>query len=156
MSRLVLTPRHRVAIERHGASAYPEECCGVLLGSSLEGEGGTLVVQVLPARNDRRESRGNRYVISPEAVMAAMKQARAAGLEVVGFYHSHPDHPAVPSEFDREHAWPNLSYLIVAVEEGRPADLRSWRLQDDRQGFVEEPVEEPAPVLAERKGGLAR
>jgi proteasome lid subunit RPN8/RPN11 len=148
-SRLVITPRHLTAIERHAETIYPEECCGVLIGRPLaDGEEGALVEQVLPARNERAESRHNRFVISPEVVLAAHKQARSKGLDVLGYYHSHPDHPAEPSEFDREHAWPGLSYLIVAVEKGSAAAARSWRLAEDRQRFEEEAVSEPAAALA--------
>src|SRR5206468_228314 len=83
------------------------------------------VVRVLPVSNERQESRHNRYLISPETVLAANKEARALGLDVAGYYHSHPDHPARPSEFDRDHAWPGLSYVIVSVEGGKVADTRS-------------------------------
>ncbi|HVT59073.1 MAG TPA: M67 family metallopeptidase [Thermoanaerobaculia bacterium] len=106
--------------------------------ASLEEE--TKVERVVPAVNERQDSRHNRFVISPATVLAAHKEARAAGLEVVGYYHSHPDHPAEPSEFDREHAWPGLSYLIVSVREGRLDTARSWRLRDDRERFDEEPL----------------
>lgn len=148
MSRLLLTRRHRHAIERHAAGTYPEECCGVLLGRGLEG-GDRLVVQVLPARNQHDDSRHNRYVIPPQAVLAAHKTARVKGLDVLGYYHSHPDHPAEPSETDRENAWPGLTYLILAVEEGRPAALRGWRLTDDRERFEEERVEPFESVILE-------
>lgn len=124
------------AIGRHGERAYPEECCGFLLGSSQGGE--TRVERVVAAVNERQDSRHNRFVMSPETVLAAHKEARAAGLSVVGYYHSHPDHPAVPSDFDREHAWPGLSYLIVAVRSGQAETAKSWRLRDDRERFEEE------------------
>jgi len=143
--RLILSRRQRVTIERHGATTYPEECCGVLIGRALAADGsGTRVERVVAATNEREDSRHNRYVIPPQVVMAATKEARSQGLDVVGFYHSHPDHPAEPSDFDREHAWPGLTYLIVSVREGRPVDLRAWRLTDDRERFEEERVEEPS------------
>lgn len=143
MSLLILTHRHRVAIERHAAATYPEECCGVLIGRAHPERREVLIEQVLPARNEREEARENRFVIAPEVVLAATRQARSAGLDVVGYYHSHPDHPAEPSDFDREHAWPGLSYVIVAVEKGEPGAVRSWRLADDRSRFEEEGLEEP-------------
>ncbi len=124
------------AIGRHGVRTYPEECCGFLLGRSENGE--TRVARVVPAANERLDSRHNRFVMSPETVLAAHKEARAAGLSVVGYYHSHPDHPAVPSDFDREHAWPGLSYLIVAIRGGQVETAKSWRLRDDRERFEEE------------------
>ncbi len=124
------------AIGRHAERTYPEECCGFLLGETRGGA--TRVDRIVPAANERRDSRHNRFVMSPETVLAAHKEARAAGLAVVGYYHSHPDHPAEPSEFDREHAWPGLSYLIVSVRGGRVDRVRSWRLRDDRERFEEE------------------
>jgi proteasome lid subunit RPN8/RPN11 len=124
------------AIGRHAELTYPEECCGFLLGE--ESAGATRVDRIVGAANERRDNRHNRFVMSPETVLAAHKEARAAGLAVVGYYHSHPDHPAEPSEFDREHAWPGLSYLIVSVHGGRVDGARSWRLRDDRERFEEE------------------
>jgi proteasome lid subunit RPN8/RPN11 len=161
VSRLLLTPRHRKAIDQNAATAYPEECCGVLVGRPLE-DGVRLVEQVLPARNERSESRHNRYVIPPQAVLAAERAAREKRLEVLGYYHSHPDHPAVPSAFDRDNAWPGVSYLIVAVESGRPAAARSWRLTADRERFEEEEVGEPGgslrpfPALSKLQGAPRR
>lgn len=139
MNRLVITPRHLQTISRHAAVSYPEECCGVLIGHS--GAESTVVERILSVGNERGDSRHNRYLISPETILAAHKEARAKGLDVVGYYHSHPDHPARPSEFDREHAWPGLSYLIVSVEKGRVVDTRSWRLTDDRGQFDEEAID---------------
>jgi proteasome lid subunit RPN8/RPN11 len=136
MNVLALSAADLAAIGRHGERTYPEECCGFLLGVSA-GER-TRVERVVPAINERQDSRHNRFVMSPEIVLAAHKEARAAGLSVVGYYHSHPDHPAVPSEFDREHAWPGLSYLIVAVRGGQVEAAKSWRLRDDRARFEEE------------------
>jgi proteasome lid subunit RPN8/RPN11 len=126
------------AIQAHAAASYPEECCGFLFGETRDGT--TEVASVAAAANERADSRHNRYVIPPAAVLAAHKQARARGLAVVGYYHSHPDHPAEPSAFDREHAWPGLSYLIVSVRGGTPEEARSWRLRDDRTAFDSEPL----------------
>lgn len=142
MERVVLTPGDLEAIGRHGEASYPEECCGFLVGRVGHGSGeGTVVERLIPVANAREDSRHNRFLIHPETVLAAHKEARAAGLDVVGYYHSHPDHPARPSEFDREHAWPGLSYVIVSVQGGRVADARSWRLSDDRERFEEEAIE---------------
>jgi proteasome lid subunit RPN8/RPN11 len=141
-SRLVISPRHLQTIGLHGTSTYPEECCGVLIGRPANAGGTTLVERLLSVDNERGDSRHNRYVITPETVLAAQREARAAGLEIVGYYHSHPDHPARPSDFDREHAWPGLSYLIVSVERGRVVDARSWRLADDRERFDEEAIDQ--------------
>jgi proteasome lid subunit RPN8/RPN11 len=142
MNRLLITPDHLRAIDRHGEETYPEECCGFLIGQA-SGEA-TMVERLLPVANERQDSRHNRYVINPETVLAAHKEARAAGADVVGYYHSHPDHPSRPSDFDREHAWPGLSYLIVSIQGGRAADARSWRLADDRDRFDEEIIDKEA------------
>ncbi|HEX2224373.1 MAG TPA: M67 family metallopeptidase [Thermoanaerobaculia bacterium] len=142
MNRLVILPRHLLTISRHAAMSYPEECCGVLIGRSSAD--GTFVERVLSVGNERQDSRHNRFLINPETVLAAHKEARALGLDIVGYYHSHPDHPAQPSEFDREHAWPGLSYLIVSVQGGKVAEARSWRLSDDRDRYEEEKVEQGA------------
>jgi proteasome lid subunit RPN8/RPN11 len=139
---MVISAGHLHAAGKHAAASYPDECCGVLIGRSL-GDA-TVVERLLSVDNERNESRHNRYLINPETVLAAHKEARALGLDVVGYYHSHPDHPARPSEFDREHAWPGVSYLIVSVEKGSVADARSWRLADDREKFDEEEIEEAA------------
>ena len=146
MSRIVIRRSDLETIGRHAAASYPEECCGFLIGRE-NGEETTLVERVVSAGNERQDSRHNRYLIHPETVLAAHKEARALGLDVMGYYHSHPDHPARPSEFDREHAWPGLSYVIVSVEQGKIADTRSWRLTEDRERFDEETVE-PASDLS--------
>jgi proteasome lid subunit RPN8/RPN11 len=149
MARLVITPEDLAAIGRHGEATFPEECCGFLIGRVVgegagEGADTTVVERLLPVDNERQDSRHNRYVIEPETVLAAHKAARAEGADVVGYYHSHPDHPSRPSDFDREHAWPGLSYLIVSVMKGRVADARSWRLADDRERFDEETIDQEA------------
>jgi proteasome lid subunit RPN8/RPN11 len=135
-AELAVSAADMEAIGRHAERTYPEECCGFMLGRSADGA--TRVERITPAANERQDSRHNRFVMSPETVLAAHKEARAAGLAVVGYYHSHPDHPAEPSEFDREHAWPGLSYLIVSVRDGQVDRARSWRLRDDRERFEEE------------------
>jgi len=140
MNRLLITPDHLRAIDRHGEESYPEECCGFLTGR-VDGET-TIVERLLPVENQREDSRHNRYLIEPEIVLEAHKEARRQGLDVVGYYHSHPDHPSRPSDFDRDHAWPGLSYLIVSVQKGRAADARSWRLADERDRFDEETIEQ--------------
>ncbi len=138
VSRLVITARHLQTASRHAQMSYPEECCGVLIGRTAEGS--THVERVLSVGNERQDSRHNRYLISPETVLAAHKEARALGLDVVGYYHCHPDHPARPSDFDREHAWPGISYLIISVKNRQVAEARSWRLSDDRESFEEEEI----------------
>ncbi len=125
----------------HAADTYPAECCGILVGR-IEGAVHR-VVEIHAAENARdEEHRHNRYLIPPQLVARVLHDASRRGLDVVGYYHSHPDHPCRPSVFDREHAWPNTSYLIYSVFEGEPADAKSWRLLDDRSDFEEEIVQQ--------------
>jgi len=134
-------------IGRHGAEKFPHECCGALLGRDEASDGkagGTPLREVLelfPLVNRRDDSPRNRFAVTAEDVLEAEKAARKHGLDVVGWYHSHPDHPARPSQFDREHAWPWYSYIIVSVMSGQPADMTSWRLNDDRQDYSPERIE---------------
>jgi proteasome lid subunit RPN8/RPN11 len=136
---LKLGPAPAAAIRRHGEETYPHECCGFLLGRS--GAGGREVARLLRADNERGDSPRNRYFISPEAYLAAELEAEKEGREILGVYHSHPDHEARPSEFDRTHAFPGLSYVIVSVREGKAEEVRSWVLAADRSRFDPEPVE---------------
>jgi proteasome lid subunit RPN8/RPN11 len=99
------------------------------------------IVDLFPLINRRDDSPRNRFAVAPLDVIEADRAARALGLEVVGWYHSHPDHPARPSDYDREHAWPWYSYIIVSVNERAPRDMTSWRLRDDRSGYIEESIE---------------
>lgn len=126
-------------IHEHGARDYPNECCGALLGRD-EGASRTVLGLVLLV-NQRNDSPRNRFSITPEDVRLAEKEASAKGWELIGWYHSHPDSPARPSEFDREHAWPWYSYIIFQVEKGEPREMRSWRLDDDRAKYEEEGIE---------------
>jgi proteasome lid subunit RPN8/RPN11 len=122
-------------IGSEGARAYPNECCGILLGLSEVRS----AADILPAHNGfESEERYHRFVIEPEDLRQAEKTAKARGLEVIGFYHSHPDHPAIPSSYDLEHAVPWYSYVIVAVAKGVAGELSSWRLADDRSKFIQE------------------
>src|SRR5262245_52984261 len=134
-------------IGQHGAETFPHECCGALLGrdsafrESPELEPLREVLELFPLVNRRDDSPRNRFAITAEDVLEAEKAARRHGLDLVGWYHSHPDHPARPSQFDREHAWPWYSYIIVSVMNGQPADMTSWRLNDDRQDYTPERIE---------------
>ncbi len=135
-----LQPDHDTAIREHGQRAYPHECCGFLLGR--DGDGRREISKVIPATNSRGEEElHNRFTITPEAFMQADKAARAEGLDVLGFYHSHPDAPARPSQYDLDHAWPVYSYVIVAIEEGASARMTCWVLKDDRSAFDEQVIE---------------
>jgi proteasome lid subunit RPN8/RPN11 len=135
---LVLDPRHVAAIRRHGEADYPAEACGLIAGA-LEGDR-KVAVQLVPLVNQRTDSARNRYLIDPESFRRAQEKLDRDGLEVIGVYHSHPDHPPAPSAFDREHAWPWLSYVIVGVGHGRAGEVKSWVLTDDRGAFHEEQI----------------
>ncbi|MFZ0639425.1 MAG: M67 family metallopeptidase [Candidatus Acidiferrales bacterium] len=126
-------------IHEHGARDYPNECCGALLGRDAGAD--RTVLGLVPLVNQRNDSPRNRFSITSEDVRLAEKEAAAKGWELIGWYHSHPDSPARPSEFDREHAWPWYSYIIVQVEQGEPREMRSWRLDDDRAKYQEESIE---------------
>ena len=119
--------------------AYPSECCGALFGRALDGV--KAVSEIFPLTNAREPGeRHHRFVIEPDEVMKAERAAAKKGLEVLGFYHSHPDHPAQPSDYDREHALPVWSYPIVSVVSGRATEIMSWLLSDDRERFSEEAI----------------
>ena len=120
-------------MRRHGEETYPHECCGFMLGSAEDGV--QRIIEIRGQANERTDSRENRFVISPGQFKAAESYARKAGLLLVGIYHSHPDSPARPSEYDRDHAWPWFSYIIVSVKGGRAAEANAWQLRDDRSGF---------------------
>lgn len=105
------------------------------------GDGSKTVVETYPISNAREEeAKRNRFLIRPEELMRGEKYAREKALEVVGFYHSHPDERAVPSQYDLEHAWPTYSYVVVSVEKGGAVDLRSWEMESDRSQFNEEEI----------------
>ena len=137
---LIITHEHDAAIRTHGARDFPYECCGFLVGKA-DGDAVT-VARTVPAANTREDSPRNRFEIDPGELVKTDRAARAEGLGVVGFYHSHPDAPAVPSEFDREHAWPGYCYVIVSVRQGVPLEMRNWLLREDQSGFDEDAVEQ--------------
>ena len=123
------------AIRHHGAAAYPDECCGALIGDDSG-----VVLEALALSNTTNDERKRRFLIGPDAYRVAEKRASETGRSLLGFYHSHPNHPAVPSAFDLAHAWPNLRYLILSVRGGRPEEARTWTLNEDRSAFDEEVV----------------
>ncbi len=128
-------------IRAHGVDTYPHECCGALLGRDEDDGKLREIVEVFPLVNQRDDSPQNRFSVSTRDVIGAEKAADARGLSVVGWYHSHPDHPARPSAYDREHAWPWYSYIIVSVRKGVAKEMTSWRLQEDRERYVAEKIE---------------
>ena len=124
-------------IRREGERAYPAECCGVLAGYPGEVKE---VLKLVPMTN-RRTDDSHRYLIAPDDLRRIEAELRSSGLEVLGCYHSHPDHPAAPSAFDTEQAWPWYSYIIVRVDRARAAELTSWMLADDRSAMSPESVD---------------
>lgn len=129
----------------HAVEGHPYEVVGLLAGSRSEAH----VTRVVALRNERADSPKNRYVVSGLVLMRAEEKLLEEGLEIVGYYHSHPDHPAQYSTFDRDHALPNMDYLILSVsgpalgaDPPRVVDLRVWRLLEDRSAMTEIPLEE--------------
>lgn len=129
---LTLTGEVVTAIRAHGRDAYPHECCGALIGRA----GRATEAFALP--NTTEEGPRRRFLVRPDDYRIAEARASVSGGELLGFYHSHPDHPAEPSQYDLDHAWPFFSYVIVSVRSGEPAEMRSWRLREDRSQFDEE------------------
>lgn len=137
-ARLVVPAAELERVRARAAGGYPHEVCGFLVGR--RGPDGRIeVLAAWPAENVREEDRARRYLIDPADYLAAERAAEGEDRALVGFYHSHPDAPARPSEHDREHAWPTVAYLIVAVADGEPGEATAWRLADDRSRF--EPLE---------------
>ncbi|MDJ1178174.1 M67 family metallopeptidase [Roseofilum sp. BLCC_M91] len=136
---------HLEMIRAHAQECYPQECCGVLLGR-VEGDE-VFLVEVVRTENgwneemvERLEEMGmggktkmERYAIAPQTLLKLQKEARSRNLQMVGFYHSHPDHPAIPSECDRLLAWPDYNYIIVSAIQGRATVINNWVLDTDRQ-----------------------
>jgi len=125
-------------IHDHARETYPEECAGALIGIDT-GEM-KVVVDVWRAENTHEEDRGRRFLIEPLQIKEFEEKAQERDMDLLGFYHSHPDHPARPSEYDREHAWPYYSYVIASVGKDEVEDMRSWVLRDDRSGYDEESI----------------
>jgi len=152
---LRMTQAQTEAIRRHGARDYPSECCGALLGK-VDGDAKQVMEvaalknlrhnpsyaqELLPVDDLARETERNRFLVDPLEQLRMEKGARGRGLDVLGYYHSHPDHTARPSVYDREHAWPWYSYIIVSVERGVAKDLTCWVLAEDGGVFNPESIE---------------
>ena len=124
--------------KKHGESDYPHECCGFILGSfkDMESRG----VEYLPASNTKEENRERRFLIDPMAYQKAEDEADERGLSIISIVHSHPNHPDKPSDFDRDHAWPGFSYIIISVQNGNAISYKSWQLNENREFFTEENI----------------
>jgi len=137
---LSLNEDQAALIKQQGEREYPFECGGMLIGH-YQNDGNKNVAEIFPLENAREEAeRHNRVLILPKDVMRAERYAREKKLDVIGYYHSHPDCPAVPSQYDLDHALPVWSYVIVSVEKGKAVDLRSWEMENDRSKFNEEVI----------------
>ena len=132
---LILRDDQVALIKQHVEATYPEEGGGLLLGRSDNGHAVVEEVRALPNTWDVDAERRRRYLIPSNVYLREERAADAKGLDVVGYFHSHPDHPAIPSEFDREHALPNWSYVIVSVRQGQSGDVRAWQLRENRSAF---------------------
>lgn len=127
------------AMRRHAEAEYPDECCGALLG--IAGGEVKKASAIRPFANRREGTvRRRRFLITAEEMLELEKYSRSAGLDVLGFYHSHPDHPASPSGYDLEHAWPGYSYIIIPVKADGTGETLCWTLKPDRSGFDPETV----------------
>ncbi|MEM0996585.1 MAG: M67 family metallopeptidase [Bacteroidota bacterium] len=139
--KITLDEAVRNAVEQHGVATFPNECCGFLYGNDWEVRG---IAEARPVTNSKEGDQRRRFSISPKDYMAAERYALEQGTTLLGVYHSHPNHPAIPSEHDLRQALPFFSYIIVSIQEGKPDHLRSWRL-DDAGAFAEEQIV-PVPV----------
>lgn len=153
-----LSEAHRASIRADGEAQFPRECCGVLIGEILEGVKSVVEVRALPntfepseefersvdsGASDRSTTVGQerRYMVSPDTMFQLMREERATKRKVLGFYHSHPNHPARPSEYDRVWAMPWYSYIIISVLQGRPDEMTCWLLSEDGARFDAEPIQ---------------
>jgi len=127
------------AIRGHGRESYRDEACGVMLGQ--HGDSDKDVQDVQPLANSRDGKRHRRFLVTPKDYQRAEAEASARGLTLLGFYHSHPDHPALPSEYDLAHAFPFFSYVIVSVQKGEPTEVRSFVMKEDRSAFDAEELQ---------------
>jgi proteasome lid subunit RPN8/RPN11 len=129
--RLTISARVDEAIRRHGEETYPHECCGALVGR------GDAVTDIVALPNTTEEGPRRRFLVRPSDYRLAEQRATELGGELLGFYHSHPDHPARPSQYDLDHAWPTFAYVIVSVASGKSELMTVWFLKDDRSIFEE-------------------
>lgn len=159
---LSLAAHHRDQIQVHAQDCYPAECCGLMLGQivAVKGQLQKQLMSLYPTKNawdpattsieeqtsQQAMTTARRYWIAPQDLFAAQKYARTQGWDIIGVYHSHPNHEAVPSECDRKWAWPQYSYVIVAVKNGKASEFQSWML-DDQQQFQSEAVNVSPPSV---------
>ena len=139
-----LSKNNVAEIELYAEQTYPEECCGMMLGFSKNET--HFIEKVIKIDNSQDENRRRRFFITPDQYRQAEQLAREWKMELLGFYHSHPDHPAAPSVFDTDHALPWFTYIIVSVRQGKSAAMTAWLLDEKRTQFIERIiVVEPVP-----------
>jgi len=136
MSAINLSHEIVETFKSHGEKDYPHECCGFILGQ-FKGEE-SFGVEYLPASNVKKNNRERRFLIDPFAYQMAEDEADKRDMSIISIVHSHPDHPDKPSDFDRNHAWPGFSYIIISVQNGSAVSYRSWQLKENRKEFIEE------------------
>ncbi len=149
MNTLAFMPMLLTSIAREAEAAYPDEMCGILIGRDGQGPQGQwrLVerIELVPNIFAKSEQH-HRFEIDPKRLLAADRTATAHGQTILGYYHSHPDHPARPSDYDTQQAWPVYSYLIVSVQNGKAADITAWRFHEQASRFVEQAIVDETPV----------
>lgn len=131
-----ISREHLEKIKEHAIAEFPDECCGIL-GGSLKDK---VVEKLIIVHNKFEESKHNRFVISPLDFKKADEQLKKSNQEIIGFFHSHPNHDAIPSQYDLEHALPVYSYIIISIQNKKFSHIMSWVLKDDRSKFLEEEI----------------
>ena len=134
---MVLQPEAIEAMMKHAVAEYPEECCGAMVGVV---DGDLRQVHAAWPMANHATSRARRFAVAPADYRRLEQRARESGVDLLGFYHSHPDAPAAPSDYDLAHAWPHFSYVIVSVQASAPVAITSWRLRADRSEFESEEI----------------
>ena len=138
MTEIVLTENIINDFLKHGQQDYPYECCGFILGNFIGQQ--SVGIEYIAASNTKEENKERRFLIDPVAYQDAEDKADKNGLSIISIVHSHPDHPDRPSDFDRDHAWPGFSYIIISIKKGLAVSYRSWKLNEDRTKFIEESI----------------
>ena len=139
MTTIHITKKIEKQFKSHGENEYPYECCGFILGNFKDKE--SYGLEYIPEKNVKEKNRERRFLIDPQAYQNAEDTADEKGLSVISIVHSHPDHPHEPSDFDKDHAWPGFSYIIISVQKGKAVSYRSWQLNQNRKSFIKEDIE---------------
>ena len=145
MTTINITEKIASVIKSHAENDYPNECCGFILGQFQNND--SIGIEYFPADNVKEDNRRRRFLIDPKAYQKAEDEADERGLSIISIVHSHPDHPDIPSDFDRDHAWPGFSYIIVSVNKGKATSYCSWQLNKNREFFIKENLK----IIGEKK-----